>query len=154
MEYWCPPLNPRKCEAFLLSMDPHQANLQPQLFLFNSRLRFNPTPTFLGVTFDRTLSFSKHVFLLKAKFFPHLTALRCISASSWGPLKRAPLLYKAVFRPLFTYALPVWFHFLSIIVITKFVCLHRVGSRAITRCLSSSTIHFFLRHLYIPYKSS
>ena len=54
--------------------------------LFNSRLRFNPIPTFLGVTFDRALSFSKHVSLLKAKFFPRLKALRCISASSWGPL--------------------------------------------------------------------
>ena len=41
-----------------------------------------PLPTFLGVTFDRTLSFCKHVSSLKAKFFPHLKALRCISASS------------------------------------------------------------------------
>ena len=51
------------------SVDPHQANIQPNLFLLNSRLRFNPTPTFLGVTFDHTLSFSKHVSSLKAKFF-------------------------------------------------------------------------------------
>ena len=83
-EYWCLPLNLSKCEAFF-SVDPHQANLQPNLLLFGSRLRFNPTPTFLGVTFDRTLSFSKHVSSLKAKFFPRLKALRCISASSWGP---------------------------------------------------------------------
>ena len=79
-EYWCLPLNPCKCEAS--SVDPHQANLQPNLLLLGSRLRFNPTSTFLGVTFDRTLSFSKHVFSLKAKFFPRLKALRCISASS------------------------------------------------------------------------
>ena len=82
-EYWCLPLNPSKCEASFFSVDPHQANL----LLLGSRLRFNPTPTFLGVTFDRTLSFSKHVSLLKAKFFPRLKALRCISASSWGPSK-------------------------------------------------------------------
>ena len=55
---------------------------QPPL---NSRPRFNPTPIFLGVTFDRTLSFSKHVSSLKAKFFPRLKALRCISASSCSP---------------------------------------------------------------------
>ena len=83
-EYWCLPLNLSKCEASF-SVDPHQPNLQPNLLLFGSRLRFNPTPTFLGVTFDRTLSFSKHVSSLKAKFFPRLKALRCISASSWGP---------------------------------------------------------------------
>ena len=73
-------------------MDPHQANLQPNLLLLGSCLRFNPTPTFLGVTFDCTLSFSMHVSLLKAKFFPRLKALCCISASSWGPL-RSPSLF-------------------------------------------------------------
>ena len=85
-EYWCLPLNPSKCEASF-SVDPHQAHLQPNLLVLGSRLRFNPTPTFLGVIFDCTLSFSKHVSSLKAKFFPHLKVLRCISASSWAPLK-------------------------------------------------------------------
>ena len=93
-EYWCLPLNPRKYEASFFSVDCHQANLQPNLLLFNSCLRFNPTPAFLGVTFDRTLSFSKHVSSLKAKFFPRLKALCCISASSWGLSKESlSLLY-------------------------------------------------------------
>ena len=35
-----------------------------------------PLQLFLEVTFDRTLSFSKHVSSLKAKFFPRLKALR------------------------------------------------------------------------------
>ena len=86
-EYWCLPLNPSKCEAS--SVDPHQAYLQPKLLLLGCRLHFNPTPTFLGVTFHHTLSFSKHVSMLKAKFFPRLKALRCISASSWGPFKES-----------------------------------------------------------------
>ena len=68
-EYWCLPHNPSKCEASLFSVDPHQANLQLNLLLLGSRLRFNPTPTFLKVTFENTLSFSKHVSSLKAKFF-------------------------------------------------------------------------------------
>ena len=68
-EYWRLPLNSSKFEAFF-SADPHQANFQPNLLLLNSRFRFNSTPTFLGVTFDRTLSFSKDISSLKAKFFP------------------------------------------------------------------------------------
>ena len=87
-EYWCLPLNPSKCEASFFSVDPYQANLQPNLLL-GSRLRFNPIPTFLGVTFDRTLSFSKHVSLSKAKCFSRLKALRCIFASSWDPSLRS-----------------------------------------------------------------
>ena len=87
---------------------------------FYSRLRFNPTPTFLGVIFDLTLSFSKHVFLLKAKFFPRLKALVCISASSWGPSKESvSLLYKAFLRPLITYSLPGWFPFKALPILTN-----------------------------------
>ena len=55
-EYWCLDLNPSKWEASFFSVNPHQANLQPNLLLFGSHLCFNPTPTFLGATFDRTLS--------------------------------------------------------------------------------------------------
>ena len=98
-QYWCFPLNPSKCEASFFSVDPHQANLQPNLLLPGSRLRFNPTPAFLGIIFDRTLPFSKHVSSLKAKFFPLLKTLRCISASSWGSSKESfSVLYKAFFR--------------------------------------------------------
>ena len=77
-----------QCEASFFSVDLHQANLQPNLLLLGSCLRFNPTPTFLGVTFDRTLFFSKHVSSLKAKFFPtsqRLTLYHCFIM--WAPLR-------------------------------------------------------------------
>ena len=149
-EYWCLPLNSSKCEASFFSVDPHQANLQPNLLLLGSRLRFNPTPTFLGVTFDRTLSFSKHVSSLKAKLFPRLKALCCISASSWGLSKESlSLLYKCFLRPLLTYASPVWFPFLSATNSTKLERLHRAASRAITGCLSSSSIPLLLFETFL-----
>ena len=150
-EYWCLPLDPSKCEASFFSVDPHQANLQPNLLLLGSRLHFNPTPTFLGVTFDRTLSFSKHVSSLKAKFFPRLKVLRCISASSWGPSKESlSVLYKSFLRSLLTYASPGWFPFLSATNITKLERLHRAASRAITGCLSSSPIPLLLTEASLP----
>ena len=150
-EYWCLPLNPSKCEAFFISVDPHQANFQPNLLLLGSRLRFYPTPTFLGVTFDRTLSFSKHVSSLKAKFFPRLKALRCISASSWGPSKDSlSLLYKSFLRSLLTYASPGWFPFLRATNFTKLERLHQAASRAITGCLSSAPIPLLFTEASLP----
>ena len=132
-------------------MDPHQANLLPNLLLLGSRLRFNPTPTFLGVTFDRTLSFAKHVSSLKARFFPRLKALPCISASSWGPSKESlSVLYKSFLRSLLTYASPGWFPFLSATNITKLERLHRAASRTITGCLSSSPIPLLLSEASHP----
>ena len=103
--------------------------------------------TFLGVTFDRTLSFSKHVFLLKAKIFPCLKALRCISASSWGPYKES----LSFFRSLLTYASPGWFPFLSATTnFTKLERLHRAASRSITGCLSFSPIPLLLSEASLP----
>ena len=151
LEHWCLPLNPSKCKASFFSVDPHQPNLQPNLLLLGSRLRFNPTPTFLGVTFDRTLSFSKHASSLKAKFFPRLKALRCISGSPWGPsMESLSVLYKSFLRSLLTYASPGWFPFLSATNITKLERLHRAASRAITGCLLSSPIPLLLSEPFLP----
>ena len=150
-EYWCLPLNSSKCEASFFSVDPHQANLQPNLLLLSSRLRFNPTPIFLGVTFNRTLSFSKHASLLKAKFFPTSQGLRCISAFSSGPSKESlSVLYKSFLQSLLTYASPGWFPFLSATNITKLERLHRAASRAITGCLSSYPIPLLLSKASLP----
>ena len=150
-EYWCFPLNPSKCEASFFSVDPHHANLQPNLLLLGSRLRFNAIPTFLGVTFDRTLSFSKHVSSLKVKFFSRLKALRCISASSWGPSKESlSFRYKSFLRPFLTYASPRWFPFSSIVSITKLERLHRAASLAIAGCLLSCPIPLFLSEASPP----
>ena len=73
-------------------MDPHQANLQPNLLLLGSRLRFNPTPTFLGVTFDCIFCFSKHVSSLKAKFFP-ISRPYAVSLLPHGAPLKSPSLF-------------------------------------------------------------
>ena len=115
-----------------------------------------PTPTYLGVIFDRTHSFSKHVSSLKAKFFPLLKALRCISASSWGPSKESlSLLYKSFRWSLLTYASPGWFPFLSATNITKFPIsgLARLGVKP--RLCRSSWRAFASTHpLMLPSTSS
>ena len=150
-EYCWLPLNPSKCEASFFSVDPHQANPHPTSSLFNSHLHFNPTPTFLGVTFDHTLSFSKHVPSLKAKFLPSLKDLCCISALSWGPSKESlSLMYKAFLWPLLTYASPRWFPFLSATNITKLEHLHQAAGCTITSCLSSSPILLLLSEASLP----
>ena len=132
-------------------MDPHQANLQPNLLLLGSSLRFNPTPTFLGVIFDCTLSFSKHVSSLKAKFFPRRKALRCICASSRGPSKESlSLLYKSFLRLVLTYTSPRWFPLLSVTNTTKLERLHRTASRAISGCLWSTPIPLLLSEVSLP----
>ena len=89
--------------------------------------------------------------MLKAKFFPRLKALRCISASSWGPSKESlSVLYKSFLRSLLTYASPGWFPFLSATNLTKWKRLHRAASRAITGCLSFSPTPLLLTEASLP----
>ena len=76
---WRLPINPKKCESSFFSTDPHQATFQPRLNLLGFPLLFNPTPKFLGVTFDRTLSFGTHVQSLCSKIYPRHKALRSIA---------------------------------------------------------------------------
>jgi hypothetical protein len=46
----------KKCEVSFLSADPHEAKWQPVVEVEGTKLRFNPTPLFLGVELGRTLS--------------------------------------------------------------------------------------------------
>ena len=138
---WRLPLNPLKCETSFFSLDPYQSRIQPSLHILNTPLKFNPCPTFLGVTFDRTLSFKYHVLSLRKKFHSQFRAFRSIASASWGPSKESLCtLYKAFIRPILTYASPGWFPFSSPTHITSVERMHRSSCRVITGCLSSTPI--------------
>ena len=131
-------------------MDFHQINLQ--LHLFNSLLPFNLTLRFCWITFDRTLFFSKHLPLLKAKLFSCLKTLPCISASSWGPSKELlSLLYKNFLGPFLNYASLRWFLFFYDTKLERF---HRAPSRAITIASHHVALSLPLFHLSFHLKLS
>ena len=148
---WRLPLNPKKCESSFFSTDPHQATFQPRLNLLGFPLLFNPTPKFLGVTFDRTLSFGAHVQSLCSKFYPRHKALCSIATAFWGHTKESlSLLYKAFVRPVLTYASPGWFPFLCNTATNHLVVLHRAACRVIIGCLSSTPSSLLLLEAQLP----
>ena len=148
---WRLPLNPKKCESSFFSTDPHQATFQPRLNLLGFPLLFSPTPKFLGVTFDRTLSFGAHVQSLCSKFYPRHKALRSIATASWGPTKESlSLLYKAFVRPVLTYASPGWFPFLWSTATNHLEVLFRAACRVIIGCLSSTPSSLLLLEAQLP----
>ena len=105
---------------------------------------------FLGVTFDHTLSFSKHVSSLKAKFFLRFKVLRCIFAYSWGLSKRSLFLLKAVLPLLLTYTSTGWFPFRSATNVTKLEGFHQATNRAITSCLPLSPMQLLFSEASLP----
>ena len=96
---WRLRLNPLKCETSFFSLDPYQSRIQPSLYILNTPLKFNPHPTFLGVTFDRTLSFKHHVLSLQKKFHSRFRAFRSIASASWDPSKESLCYIKPSFAP-------------------------------------------------------
>ena len=63
----------------------------------NSSVDFNPTPTFLGVYFDRTLFFSKHVSFLKVKFSLVLRPYALSLLPHGDPLRSSSFFYIKIF---------------------------------------------------------
>ena len=138
---WRLPLNPLKCKTSFFSLDPCQSRVQPSLYILNTPLKFNSHPTFLGVAFDRTLSFKHHVLSLRKKFHSRSRAFRSIASASWGPSKESLCtLYKAFICPILKYASPSWFPFLSPTHITTVERMYRSSCIVITGCLSSTPI--------------
>ena len=102
---------------------------------------------FLWVTFDCTLSFSAHVFLLKANFFPQRLLLYLLSfgATQGLPFSSA----QSFFWLVLTYALLRLFPFLIITNVPKLERFYCAASCFMASCLSSFPIPL-LSEVYLP----
>ena len=102
-------LNLRKCEVTFFSSDPGEARYVPQISVEGVEIRFNPTPTFLGVVYDRTLSFRPQVDKVAAKVKSCNRILGALGAKDWGwepsLMKRV---YQAVGLSTIRYCGPGW----------------------------------------------
>ena len=115
-----------------------------------------PLQLFMGSPSTALFPLSKHVSSLKAKFFPRLKALRCMSASSWGPSKESlSLLYKSFPRLLLTYASPGWFSFLSAPILPHWnASIERPVAPSPAASRPPLSHCFSARLLYLPYESA
>lgn len=73
-------------------------------------IRPTPVMRWLGVFFDRKLSFKKHVEIMATRALSTISGLRILANSVRGlSVLNARLLYKTVVLPVLTFASPVWF---------------------------------------------
>ena len=72
----------------------------PQLYLYGSLIPVVGEAKFLGVIFNRKLSFIPHIKYLKAKCLKTLNLLKVLSHTSWGADRTVLLhLYRSLIRP-------------------------------------------------------
>ena len=136
-------LNVDKSNCSFFSTDPHQANLQPNLTLTSRPLPFCRNPTFLGITYDRTLSFHQHTKNVTAKTMPKITALKSLASPHWGASSSClRTIYQTLVRPTLDYGAPAWFPSLAPSNLRPLSSIHHAACRAISGCLRSSPIDF------------
>jgi hypothetical protein len=82
-------LNPSKCEAGFFSSSTHESKWSPSVKLDGVTLTHNHTPKFLGVTYDRSLSFKDHVDAVCKAVTSKFRVLAALGHTTWGWKSRA-----------------------------------------------------------------
>ena len=108
-KHWRLKLSEPKTTSSCFHLDNHQARRELDVLVDNRRLAHNPTPTYLGVTLDRTLSFRSHLSKLSKKVTTRGNLVRKVAGTSWGASAQTlrttslALVYSAA-----EYCSPVW----------------------------------------------
>ena len=126
-------LNPSKCEVSFFSTDPAEAKWCPVISLNGQQFAVNKTPTFLGVKYDRTLSFRPQADAVKVRILGCIRILASLASKDWGwsrnSLKR---IYMATIHSVLHYCGAAWQPWLAK---SNLMILERVQNRAL-RCLT------------------
>ena len=98
------------------------------LTMYGERINYDPNPKFLGIVFDKRLTFAAHISSLKQRFVNRLAILKVLSHRTWK-LSKATLatLYGALIRSVIDYSA----FFASAISISQMTALQRLQNKAI-----------------------
>ena len=130
--------NPDKTQTCVFHLRNRKANRQLYISWCGKKLEHTPSPIYMGVTLDRTLSYSTHIAKLKAKTEARNNVLRKLANSKWGThpstIKTTAL---ALCYSTAEYACPVWersAHAHKVDPVLNDAC------RAITGCLQPTNV--------------
>ena len=130
--------NPDKTQPCVFHLRNRKANRQLNISWCGKKLEHTPSPIYLGVTLDRTLSYSTHITKVKAKTAARNNVLRKLANSKWGthPSTIKTTALALCYSPA-EYACPVWersAHAHKIDPVLNDAC------RAITGCLQPTNV--------------
>ena len=126
---WKLQLSESKCTLSFFSQHPGEASWHPSLEVEGNFLRFEPNPVFLGVRYDRVLSFRQHAEMVAARAAGRSRVLSMLAGQDWG-WRRASLLpvFLALVRSVLDYCAAGWQPWLSR---SNFEILTRAQNRAL-----------------------
>ena len=138
-------LNINKCEVSFFSLCTAEASWQPHITIRGLPLSFNAAPTFLGVQYDRQLTFSEHAKKVCQAMTKGTNILRALGGTTWG-WRPAELrtIYIAIQGSLAEYGSQAWALWLSKSNLGKLESAQLNAARAITGHLRSTPGEFVL----------
>ena len=81
-------LNSTKSESTFFTLSYAQLDWKPSVKIWEKIVPFNRTPKFLGVTFERSLSFRPHVQETVRKAEKNMSLISAVANTSWGWRKK------------------------------------------------------------------
>ena len=107
-------LNAAKCEVAFFSLDNAEAQWRPQITINGVPPSCTPSPTFLGVTYDRHMTFGTLVKKVFLQMLRRTNLLRVVGGTTWGWQKQdLRTVYIATQRSVTVYAAAAWTPWLS-----------------------------------------
>ena len=117
-------------------------NTRPTVTLHDTPIPYTDTPTILGVTFDRGMTFRQHTDNINNKAKTRLNVLRTLTNTSFGHSKEhITTVYKQFIRPILTYAHTAWQPDTADTHIQKLQTTQNTALRIATGCTNTTPIH-------------
>ena len=105
LKLWRLLMAPQKCNFIIFSNNNVDESSKLNLQLFNTKLIANESPTFLGIRFDKQLTFKNQIKYLQTTCINRLNFLKIVSKRSYGlNLKTLNQLYISIVRSILEYS--------------------------------------------------
>ena len=135
---WHMKVNTSKCVTTFFTKATYESKYNPIIKFKGEEFPVSKTPTFLGIKFDRTLSFKDHIEQLKTRLTKRNSVLRAIQSREWGSNKEdLRTVYLAYIQSSIDYCGAAWQTSVADSNIKKLQTIQNAGARAITGCTKS-----------------
>jgi hypothetical protein len=135
VEKWKLSVNVGKCEAAFFSTDDNETSWRPSLAFDGQLLPYNEAPTFLGVKFDRKLTFKAHTANFKNRMQSRNNIMKALSGRDWGLQKEdLRVLFKVCIGAVATYCAPAYLANAASTYRNQLQIAQNAGARVITGC--------------------
>ena len=144
-------LNAAKCEVAFFSLDNAEAQWRTQITINGVPPSCTPSPTFLGVTYDRRMTFGTQVKKVCQQMLRRTNLLRVVGGTTWARQKQdLRTVYIATQRSVAEYAAAAWTPWLSSSNIEMLERTQLQAAREITNLVRSTPTEAVLYEADLP----